>query len=128
MDPSLLPFQAKRRRFEGEVAEATGDTSPEPADAEHIRATAPTEISLNRADRLDGHPPRTALQQRPWSGPSLWVCYTEGILEVYLSARQQAKRREVAWRSLSSFPRGKLSEAMKKEWNNIMALDALEAL
>eukprot|EP00975_Prorocentrum_lima_P013119 2785487-Prorocentrum_lima.AAC.1 len=52
----------------------------------------------------------------------------EGLLEVYLSARQLARRKEIKWKDLSDGDWPPFLAAMRKEWASILDLDAVELL
>ena len=62
------------------------------------------------------------LRQNPFSGEALWSPCLDDLHEVYLSARQQAKRKEVTWRKLSPQSQPKHLAAITREWTTISGL------
>jgi len=87
-DPSSLPFEAKRRKFEeGGAATSTFAGRPSATEAEEA------EKSRRQADLLDGFPSSRSfgaeLRQARWKGESLWAPVLDDLLEV-LSDRATA--------------------------------------
>ena len=96
-DPSRLPFEAKRRRFE---------------------STLPPTVSSEGA-----------LQQSGRAGDAMWTTDPGDVIEVHLSDRMQAKRKEIKWRRLSKTQQRGFWVAMRREWGNLHdASDAVEVL
>ena len=127
-DPALEPFEVKRRRYETTLPPVLAGSPPQDLLPEEPAAANP-------GDAEDGPTPAAVSEKargaRPRSRGKIFapLSLVPGIAaEVFLSSRQQAKRKEVLWRHLPQKEREKLSAAMAKEWRNITELGAVEVL
>ena len=104
-DPSELSFGSKRRRFEGEHL-LLEQLYSQWKEYEYLpRTTSDGALTLSRILEKGGD-----------------------VLSAFLSARQQAKRKEVVYHKLPPSSRKAFQAAMKHEWKNINKLDAVELL
>lgn len=111
-DPSELPFESKRAKFDspGQLLEFLYLQWKE---HEHLPGYSWGDAAL-LAEALQALPPSESADAVDFS--------------VFLSARQQAKRKEVQYAKLPPSARSAFQEAMKHEWHNISKLEAVELL
>ncbi|CAE8632209.1 unnamed protein product [Polarella glacialis] len=108
LDPSALPFQQKRQKFD----------KSEPANV--LCATEMRQQS--HGEGPDG------FEQAPRYSECMWSWDPREVMDVFLSVRAQAKRKDLKWREIDDRRKPSFKAAIKLEWDNLVEVDAGEVL